>query len=109
LVEAIDSTRNTDVAKRQESDIESESFRALIIQHLHKTVHDTNLVELLLPEAFQFLKLDFDDIYDRKVIERNKAVLTLLNQPDGDPLRAGVHGIDISFSDPLNDLCRTEI
>jgi hypothetical protein len=28
LVEAIDSARNTDVAKRQKSDIESESFQA---------------------------------------------------------------------------------
>jgi hypothetical protein len=83
--------------------------KAFRLQHLHKTVNDTNLVELLLSVAFRSLKLDFNDFYDRKVIERNKAVLTLLNQPDEDSLRAGVHEIDISYSDPLDDLCRTEV
>jgi hypothetical protein len=103
-VEAITWTSTPSNAVRQESDIETESLYALISQHLHITSNYTSLEELFVPEAFQFLKLDLNNFNDRQAVERNKAVLNLLNQPYSSFLRAGVQEFDVSYFAPLDDL-----
>lgn len=104
LVKTIVWTSAASVAIRQEFNIESESLLALVSQHLHKTSNYTNPEELFVPEAFRFLELDLNNIYRRQVLERNRAVLKFLNQPNASFLRTGVQEFDVSYLVPLGDL-----